>query len=147
VDGYAILQPRSFRAARDSALVVFTAFRQRLRYRPLYPRGIGRLSGPVRGRFIHRQGIYDVDMFAKVMANRLPEDRILSHDLLEGTYCRSGLISDIQLVDEFPERYSEDNSRRYRWTRGDWQIAAWLAPRVPGSSKNRSVTLFRFCPS
>ncbi len=86
------------------------------------------------GSFIGK-GIYDVDMFARVMTDRLPENRILSHDLLEGTYCRSGLISDIELVDAFPQRYSEECSRRYRWTRGDWQILAWLGPRVPGLGK------------
>ncbi len=86
------------------------------------------------GSFIGK-GIYDVDMFSLVMADRLPENQILSHDLLEGNYCRSGLVSDVQLIDEFPESFSEDISRRHRWVRGDWQIAAWLWPRVPGLKK------------
>jgi len=95
------------------------------------------------GSFIGK-GIYDVDMFARVLADRLPENRILSHDLLEGTYCRSGLISDIQLIDEFPRRYSDDFSRRHRWIRGDWQIAAWLAPRVPGFKRKSAPNPISF---
>ena len=139
VDGYAILQPRVV----SSLPAIGASWYSRLFGSDSgidpYTRAVSDVYQDLfgEGSFIGK-GIYDVDMFAKVMANRLPEDRILSHDLLEGTYCRSGLISDIQLVDEFPERYSEDNSRRYRWTRGDWQIAAWLAPRVPGF-KQKSV--------
>ena len=59
------------------------------------------------------------------------ENRVLSHDLLEGAYARSALISDVELVEESPSRYDADVKRRHRWIRGDWQIAAWLMPRVP----------------
>ena len=78
------------------------------------------------------KGIYDVDVFEQVLGQRLPDNRILSHDLLEGCYVRSGLLSDVQLYDDFPARYDADVSRRVRWIRGDWQIASWLLPRVPG---------------
>jgi len=140
IDGYAILQPRVV-----SSLPAIGASR--------YSRIFGSESGIdpytravsdvyqdlfAEGSFIGK-GIYDVDMVTRVLAGRLPEDRILSHDLLEGTYCRSGFISDIQLVDAFPERYSEDQRRRSRWVRGDWQIAAWLWNRVPGF-KQKSVS-------
>ncbi|HYN77220.1 MAG TPA: glucoamylase family protein, partial [Lamprocystis sp. (in: g-proteobacteria)] len=83
------------------------------------------------GSFIGK-GIYDVDAFELALAGRFPENRILSHDLLEGCYARAGLISDVQLYEEYPPCYRADVSRRYRWMRGDWQIAGWLLPRVPG---------------
>ena len=83
------------------------------------------------GSFIGK-GIYDVDAFEQALAGRFPENRILSHDLLEGCYARAGLISDVQLYEEYPACYRADVSRRYRWMRGDWQIAGWLLPRVPG---------------
>ena len=82
------------------------------------------------GSFIGK-GIYDVDAFEHVLGGRLPENRVLSHDLLEGAYARSALISDVELVEESPSRYDADVKRRHRWIRGDWQIAAWLMPRVP----------------
>ncbi len=63
---------------------------------------------------------------------RFPANRILSHDLLEGCYARAGLLSDVQLYEEYPSRYSADVSRRRRWIRGDWQIAQWVTPGVPG---------------
>ncbi|MBP1599618.1 MAG: glycosyltransferase, partial [Acidobacteria bacterium] len=66
-----------------------------------------------------------------------PENRILSHDLLEGCYARAGLLSDVQLYEEYPYRYSADVNRRHRWIRGDWQIARWLLPRVPGLDGRR----------
>jgi cyclic beta-1,2-glucan synthetase len=83
------------------------------------------------GSFIGK-GIYDVDAFERSLKDRFPENRILSHDLLEGCYARAGLLSDVQLYDDYPARYDADVSRRQRWIRGDWQIASWLLPRVPG---------------
>jgi cyclic beta-1,2-glucan synthetase len=82
------------------------------------------------GSFIGK-GIYDVDAFELALKERLPENRILSHDLIEGCYARSGLVSDVQLFEDFPSSYSADVSRRYRWIRGDWQLLKWLLPRVP----------------
>jgi cellobiose phosphorylase len=84
------------------------------------------------GSFIGK-GIYDVDVFRQALEGRFPDNRILSHDLLEGCYARAGLLSDVELYEQYPSRYSEDVSRRHRWIRGDWQIARWLMPRVPGA--------------
>jgi len=84
------------------------------------------------GSFVGK-GIYDVDAFEHALKNRFPENRILSHDLLEGCYVRSALLSDVQLYEQYPSRYSADVSRRHRWIRGDWQIASWLLRRVPGN--------------
>ena len=83
------------------------------------------------GSFIGK-GIYEVDAFERALKDRFPENRILSHDLLEGCYARSGLLSDVHLYEEYPARYEADTSRQERWIRGDWQIAHWLLPRVPG---------------
>ncbi|HVE88707.1 MAG TPA: cyclic beta 1-2 glucan synthetase, partial [Burkholderiaceae bacterium] len=82
------------------------------------------------GSFIGK-GIYDVDAFERALADRFPDNRILSHDLLEGCYARSGLLSDVELYEQFPARYSADVARRHRWIRGDWQLVGWLRGRVP----------------
>ena len=87
------------------------------------------------GSFIGK-GIYDVDAFERALDGRFPENRILSHDLLEGCYARSGLLSDVHLYEDYPARYEADMSRRQRWIRGDWQIAHWLLPRVPGPGRH-----------
>jgi len=83
------------------------------------------------GSFIGK-GIYDVDVFEKALTNRFPENRILSHDLLEGAYTRCGFASDVQLYEEYPAGYNIDMQRRHRWIRGDWQIWNWILPFVPG---------------
>ena len=88
------------------------------------------------GSFIGK-GIYDVDAFEQALGGRFPENRILSHDLLEGCYARSGLLSDVHLYEDYPARYSADVNRRYRWIRGDWQLAGWLLSRVPGEGTRR----------
>lgn len=86
------------------------------------------------GSFVGK-GIYDVDAFEKALKDRLPLNRILSHDLLEGSYARAGLITDVQLYEEYPSSYITDMRRRHRWVRGDWQIATWVLPFVPGPDK------------
>nr|MBA2562562.1 cyclic beta 1-2 glucan synthetase [Chitinophagaceae bacterium] len=86
------------------------------------------------GSFIGK-GIYDVAAFEIALKDRLPLNRILSHDLLEGAYARAGLITDIQLYEEYPSGYINDMQRRHRWIRGDWQIAIWITPFAPGSDK------------
>ncbi len=88
------------------------------------------------GSFIGK-GIYDVDAFERALAGRFPENRVLSHDLLEGCYARAGLLSDAQLYEDFPARYGADVARRHRWIRGDWQLAGWLRRRVPGKDGRR----------
>ncbi len=78
------------------------------------------------------KGIYDVDAFSQTLGGRFPDNLILSHDLLEGSYARAALVSDVQFYEDYPYRYTTDVSRRHRWIRGDWQIASWLLTRVPG---------------
>ena len=90
------------------------------------------------GSFIGK-GIYDVDAFEQSLRGRFPENRILSHDLLEGCHARAALLSDVQLYEEYPPSYSADVNRRHRWIRGDWQIASWLLPRVPGNGADSAA--------
>ena len=92
------------------------------------------------------KGIYEVDAFERALKERFPENRILSHDLLEGCYARAGLFSDVQLYEEYPSRYSADVSRRHRWIRGDWQlvrvaVAARSRPRRASSEESALRTV------
>jgi cyclic beta-1,2-glucan synthetase len=138
VGGYGILQPR---------MAATLSGHRRSRYALLYglEPGIDPYTRSVsdvyqdlfdEGSFIGK-GIYDVDAFEQTLRDRFPENRILSHDLLEGCYTRSGLLSDVQLYEENPTSYAADVSRRERWIRGDWQIASWLFRRVPGFEGKR----------
>ena len=77
------------------------------------------------------KGIYDIRVFAKVMENAIPENTVLSHDLLEGCYLRCGLVSDVMLMDGYPTKYTSFMNRLSRWIRGDWQILKWLNFKSP----------------
>ncbi len=81
------------------------------------------------------KGIYDVDAFDAALANRVPENALLSHDLFEGVYARAGLCTDIQLIDDYPPQYLAFAARQHRWVRGDWQIVRWLWRTVPDASR------------
>jgi len=138
VEGYGILQPRVAAALPGE---------RASRYEMLcggepgidpYTRTVSDVYQDVfyEGSFVGK-GIYDIDTFEAVLGNRLPDNQILSHDLLEGCYLRAGLLSDAQLYEEYPARYSDDVSRRHRWTRGDWQLAGWLFGKVRSASGKR----------
>ena len=132
VEGYGILQPRvsaslsganrSYYArlnSNDSGIDPYTLAVSDV-YQDLFDEG----------SFIGK-GIYDVDAFEQALKGRFPDNRILSHDLVEGCHARSGLISDVQLFEESASTYRADVDRRRRWIRGDWQLMRWLMPVVP----------------
>ncbi len=77
------------------------------------------------------KGIYDVDAFEAAVGHTFPDNAILSHDLIEGNYARCGLVTDVELFDDFPPRYHAYAMREHRWARGDWQLLPWLGRNVP----------------
>ncbi len=83
------------------------------------------------------KGIYDLEVFEKVLKERIPENTVLSHDLLEGSYVRTGLATDIMIMDGYPEKYNSFMNRLSRWIRGDWQIIKWLSKKSPLNSLSK----------
>jgi cyclic beta-1,2-glucan synthetase len=76
------------------------------------------------------KGLYEIDAFEKVMEERVPENCVLSHDLFEGSFTRVALVTDYELIDDYPSDFETFRKRNHRWTRGDWQILPWLFPVV-----------------
>lgn len=72
------------------------------------------------------KGIYNLKVFDEVLKNEVPENLVLSHDLLESCYARAGLASDVKFIDGFPSKVNSYFLRLHRWIRGDWQIISWL---------------------
>ncbi len=134
-EGYGILQPRvgvSVHSASRSRLAALysgqTGFDIYTRavsdtYQDLY--GEGSFTG---------KGIYEVATLHAVLDRRFPRNSLLSHDLIEGAYARAGLVTDIEVIDDYPSHYSAFRRRQHRWVRGDWQIAQWIFNKVPDES-------------
>lgn len=131
VEGYGILQPRitpTLPATIDSTIF------QRL---SSGPGGIDPYAAAIsdvyqdlfgEGSFTGK-GIYKVDVFEQSLRGRTPENRLLSHDLFEGNFARCGLISDVELFEDFPSNFEVAVARNHRWTRGDWQLLPWILGR------------------
>jgi hypothetical protein len=130
--GYGILQPRvgvSVSSASRSRLAALysgeTGF-------DVYARAVSDAYQDLFGEGIFTgKGILDVSAFHEVMNHRFPRNALLSHDLIEGAYARAGLVSDIEVIDDYPSHYSAHTKRKHRWVRGDWQILRWLFNMVP----------------
>jgi hypothetical protein len=131
VEGYAILQPRvdiSVRSAHRSRLAALFSGDTGL---DIYTRAVSDVYQDLFGEAIFSgKGIYEVATFQQVLDNRLPPDSVLSHDLIESAYARAGLLSDVEVVDDYPSSFSALNRRKHRWMRGDWQISRWLLSHV-----------------
>ncbi len=140
VDGYTILQPRASISLHSAEQSWFTKLYAGESGIDPYTREISDVYQDIfgEGSFIGK-GIYDVDVFHQVLDGRFPENLVLSHDLLESGYARSALVTDVDLIEEFPASYMMEISRRHRWIRGDWQLAGWLLPQVPQPNMRQSI--------
>ena len=134
-EGYGILQPRvgvSVSSAAHSRLAALysgeTGF-------DIYTRAVSDVYQDLfdEGSFAGK-GIYELSILHEVLDRRFPRNALLSHDLIEGSYARAGLVTDIEIIDDYPSHYSAHTRRKHRWVRGDWQIAPWLFGRVPDES-------------
>ncbi len=137
INGYGILQPRVEPSLPKSAGSLYLRMQGNLSGIDPYTKASSDVYQDLfgEGSFIGK-GIYEVDVFEQVLDGRFPENRILSHDLLEGCYVRSGLISDVHLYEDSPSQYKTDVKRHHRWIRGDWQIASWMLPLVRDSKRH-----------
>ncbi|MEO6328957.1 MAG: glucoamylase family protein, partial [Ginsengibacter sp.] len=135
-EGYTILQPRVSNSIPFGLSSLYAKIHSNEPGTDPYTRATSDVYQDLfnEGSFIGK-GIYDIAAFEIALKNKFPENRILSHDLLEGAYSRAGLITDVQLYEEYPSDYITDIQRRHRWIRGDWQIANWITFFVPGSDK------------
>jgi cyclic beta-1,2-glucan synthetase len=131
-EGYGVLQPRvemSFQSTSRSRLASICSGDAGF---DIYTRAVSNVYQDLfnEGLFAGK-GIYEVEVFQQVLEHRFPAGVILSHDLIEGAYARTALISDLEVIDDYPSHLSAFSRRRHRWVRGDWQTIWWLLPIVP----------------
>jgi cyclic beta-1,2-glucan synthetase len=139
VEGYAVLQPRvapSLPVGREGSLFqrVFSSASGLDPYAAAVSDVYQDLFG--QGSYAGK-GIYDVDAFEAALAGRVADGTLLSHDLFEGIFAGAGLVSDIEVVEEFPSRYDVAAARQHRWVRGDWQLLPWIFGRRDATTGHR----------
>ncbi len=133
--GYGILQPRVSVAVRSSAQSRLAAIYSGQTGFDIYTRAISDAYQDLFGEGIFSgKGIYEAATLHEVLNRRFPRNSLLSHDLIEGSYARAGLATDIEVIDDYPSHYSAYIRRKHRWVRGDWQIVQWIFSRVPDES-------------
>ncbi len=133
--GYGILQPRI-------SVTVYSSIRSRMANifsgqtgLDIYTRAVSDTYQDLFGEGIFTgKGIYELETLHAVLNRRFPRNALLSHDLIEGAYARAGLVTDVELIDDYPSHYSAYSRRKHRWVRGDWQIVQWMFGRVPEES-------------
>jgi hypothetical protein len=141
VEGYGILQPRiGVSVGSTSRSRLASLFSGQTGF-DIYSRAVSDAYQDLYGEGIFTgKGIYEVAVLHAVLNHRFPRNSLLSHDLIEGAYGRAGLVTDIELIDDYPSHYSAYTRRKHRWVRGDWQIAQWMFSRVPDESGRMVVS-------
>jgi cyclic beta-1,2-glucan synthetase len=141
-EGYGILQPRvSVTLASAAGSLFARAYAGHTGVDP-YTTAVSDVYQDAFGEGIFTgKGLFDVDAFAAALSGRVPENALLSHDLFEGLFARAALVSDLELVDDYPSTVLAHSRRQRRWVRGDWQILLWLLPWVPAREGWRRNTL------
>ncbi len=136
--GYAVIQPRvsvSMESSGRSRLAQI--FSGQTGFDP-YSTAVSDVYQDLFGRASFTgKGIYDLWAFETAVGKRFPENAILSHDLIEGEHARTGLLTSVEVIDDYPTTYQAFSKRKHRWVRGDWQIMPWLFSKVPGPNRER----------
>ncbi|HEX7706028.1 MAG TPA: glucoamylase family protein, partial [Thermoanaerobaculia bacterium] len=134
VEGYGILQPRVSVTYASSAGSLFARVYAGHTGVDPYTTAVSDTYQDLFGEGSYTgKALYDVDAFSHSLEGRAPEDTLLSHDLFEGLFARTALVTDVELVDDYPANVLAHARRQRRWVRGDWQILLWLLPFVPSS--------------
>ena len=132
VEGYGILQPRVSVTMASAAGSLFARTYAGHTGLDPYTTAVSDVYQDLFDEGIYTgKGLYDVDAFTVALEGRVPENALLSHDLFEGLYARTALVSDVEVVDDYPSSVLAHARRQHRWVRGDWQILWWLFPFVP----------------
>ena len=138
VAGYGILQPRTGVSVQSAARTRLASIYSGETGFDIYTRAVSDVYQDLYGEGIFAgKGIYEVDTLHRVLDRRFPRNALLSHDLIEGAYARAGLVTDIEVIEDYPSHYSAYNRRKHRWLRGDWQITEWLSRQVSNESGDR----------
>ena len=136
--GYGIIGPRVGISLEEANKSIFTKLYSALPGTDSYTNAISDIYQDNFEEGIYTgKGIYDLEVFSEVLKDEIPENTVLSHDLLEGSYLKCGLASDIMLMDGFPTSYMAYRTRISRWTRGDWQILGWIFGRIKDKNGNK----------
>jgi cyclic beta-1,2-glucan synthetase len=131
VEGYGLMQPRIQVELESSNKTLFSRIFAGQGGLDPYANAISDVYQDLFGEGSYTgKGIYDLKVFQSVLKNTIPENTVLSHDLLEGSYVRTGLVSDLKLMDAHPSQYNGAASRTFRWTRGDWQLLPYLYRKI-----------------
>ena len=130
--GYTILQPRVQVRPAVVNQSIFSRVYAGDSTIDLYSRAVSDVYQDLfgEGNFVGK-GIYDVDAFRQGLHGKVPENRLLSHDLFEALQSRCGLVTDVILFEDYPPHYLAYTDRLHRWVRGDWQLLPWLGRWVP----------------
>lgn len=144
--GFGILSPRIGVDLQSAGVTPFSRIMAGCGGVTAYDNAAGNTYQDLFGEGIYAgKGLICTDAFYSVLDSALPENRVLSHDILEGCFMRAAFLSDVELTDGFPPRPAPWFDRLHRWIRGDWQNIQYIfLPRSdPRSAAFNGLSRFK----
>ena len=126
-EGYAIIQPHVMNHIIDTGNSFFQKVYSGKTGLPNYSMAVSDVYQDVfKSAIFIGKGIYNARVFHQLLNQVIPENRVLSHDLLESCYIRTAFAGNAHIVETFPGSFASYAKRQNRWIRGDWQLLPWL---------------------
>ncbi len=127
IRGYGLMQPRISVSTVSANKTLFSRINSGETGIDIYSTAVSDVYQDLFGEGIFTgKGIYDVSIFNEMLKDEIPENSVLSHDMLEGCYTRAALVTDLEMIDGYPAYYNSSSMRLHRWVRGDWQLIPWI---------------------
>ncbi|MBQ8743307.1 MAG: hypothetical protein IJZ03_08055 [Clostridia bacterium] len=130
VSGYAIMQPHTATSLASFGKTYFSFFTSRAGVDPYQSASFDLYQSLFGEGIFCGKGIFDVDVYKELIPDAFSDGTVLSHDLLEGSRLRCGVLSDVTLTDSHPATPSSFFKRLHRWIRGDIQSTVYAAARI-----------------
>lgn len=131
--GYSVVAPRMASTARSAATSRFAGLISGEAGMSPYDNAVSDFYQDVfsEGCF-GGKGIINIDAFMLASEGCIPDNTVLSHDMLEGCITRAAFAESILLYDGEPSNFFAWWKRRHRWLRGDFQLLPYLVGRLAG---------------
>ncbi|MBO4384779.1 MAG: DUF3131 domain-containing protein [Clostridia bacterium] len=127
-EGWSVFVPRMRTTARSAASSFFSGIFSGDTGYELYSQAVSNLHmDAYREGDFGGKGIINIRAFLRLTEGKIPENAVLSHDLLEGSLAGAAYLNDVTLLDSEPSTLPKWWKRQERWIRGDWQLLPFIA--------------------
>lgn len=128
VQGYAIAQPKCFAKTVGSKTLFQHIFDRNNFVNFSYGDTGDVITDLWKNANFNGKGLVNLDVYSELLLDVFPENLVLSHDLLEGSKCRTVNDPLSKVFESYPTNFFSFLNRENRWMRGDMNASLFALP-------------------